>query len=240
MIPNGQRAALAALAVAAAFLAFGVVRAPANQHRVQLELIENSTSWPWHSSIQRASAIWINSDEGQQWAGNAEVEALRPQNIVDLVIVATGPSANEAARGAENTAEAFISHDQVLRAEPVNLRIEALSAELLTLRNEFAEQEQAVGEARNAAEITIRSTRLEGTAALIGELEGKRAEAEEELAAQRVRYEIVESTEVSPLAARLPESLKLFAGVGFLLFVVLSYTPLGVSKNPLLLEPEKA
>lgn len=222
MIRNGQRAAVAALAVAVAFLGFGVLRAPANEHRVQLELIDDSTSWPWHSSIQRASAVWINSADGQQWAGTATVQALRPKNIVDLVIVATSASADESAAAAEDTAQAFISHDEAIRAEPVELRIEALSAELAVLRDEFSEQERAVGEAANDAEIVIRSTRLEGTAALIGELEGKRAEAEEELAAQAIRYQLVESEAVQPLQARLPETLKLFAGLGFLLFVALT------------------
>lgn len=222
MIRNGRRAGLAALVVAVAYLGFGLFTAPANEHRVQLELIDESTSWPWHSSLQRASAVWINSAEGQRWAGTATVQALQPQNIVDLVIVATSASAAESATAAEDTAQAFIDYDKARRAEPVERRIDALSAELAVLQTEFSEQERAVSQATNDAEIVIRSTRLEGTAALIGELEGKRAEAEEELAGQAIRYQLVESAAVQPLGARLPETLKLFAGLGFMLFLTLT------------------
>lgn len=210
---------MVAAVVALVYLAFGVINAPANEHRVQLELIDESTSWPWHSSIQRASAVWINSAAGQQWAGNALVRAEQPRNIVELVIVATGSTAQESAKSADETAAGFISHDVLLRAEPVQLRIDALSAELANLEAEFAAQEEAVGIATNAAQITARSTRLEGTAALIGALEGQRSEAETELAAQLTRYEIVDSGPISPVQNRLPETLKLLAGLGFVLFL---------------------
>ncbi len=219
MIRHGQRAGLVAAAIALAYLGFGILNAPANEHRVHLELIDESTSWPWHSSIQRASAVWINSPAGQEWAGDAEVVARRPRNIVDLFIVATGPSAGGSADAAEDTADAFITHDRNTRAEPVELRIDALSSELATLRDEFTAQEAAGSTASNSAQIAIRSTRLEGTAATIGALEGQRTEAKEELAAQITRYEMIDSRPISPLQDRLPETLKLFTGVGFLLFL---------------------
>ena len=123
------------------------------------------------------------------------------------------------AQSADNTADAFITHDELLRAEPVQLRIDTISAELGTLGDEFAAQQEAVGTSSTDAQITIRSTRLEGTAALIGALEGRRSRAEEELAAQITRYHVVESEPVSPVQDRLPETLKLFAGVWFLLFL---------------------
>lgn len=74
MFGHGVKAAGMALLLALAYLLFGVASAGDPQHAVDLELIEDGTSWPWYSSIQRASASWINSPEGQQWAQESSVD----------------------------------------------------------------------------------------------------------------------------------------------------------------------
>ncbi|MFW2383153.1 MAG: hypothetical protein ACN4GZ_15485 [Acidimicrobiales bacterium] len=227
MIGEGAKAVLLAAVVGFGYLVFGIVTAGDPQHRVDLELVEGGTFWPWQSSIQRASAVWINETEGQQWVGNATVEAREPENITQLELIATASSASEAQEGAEQTAQGFLTHDFNLQREPFQTVRDAVLIEITELRNEFEEQEQLVGQASNPSEITARSERLEGTAATIGRLEGDLNRLDRRLSASTdsprgprpgggvvwPRYELANSKPVSPARERIPETLKLFGGV---------------------------
>jgi len=227
MIGEGARAVVLAAVVGLGYLMFGIVTAGDPQHRVDLELVEGGTFWPWQSSIQRASAVWINEPEGQQWVGNATVEAREPENITQLELIATASSASEAQDGAERTAQGFLNYDFNLQREPFQTVRDAVHIEITELRKEFEEQEQLVGQASNPSEITARSERLEGTAATLGRLEGELDRLNRTLSAPIdsprgprpgrgvvwPRYELSDSQPVSPARERLPETLKLFGGV---------------------------
>jgi hypothetical protein len=213
MFGDGVKAAGVALVAAVAYLLFGITTAGDPQHLVDLELTEDGTTWPWHSSIQRASAAWINSPEGQQWATEATVEALPPRNIEQLRVMATASSDQKASKAAEDTAAGFLQHDFNLQLEPFQTERDAIRAVVDELRTEFDQQEQFGQTASTAIEIAARSARLEGTAALLGRLEGDLERAEAELNAVSPRYIRVDSQRVSPARDRLPETLKLLGGI---------------------------
>ncbi|NNE95405.1 MAG: hypothetical protein HKN24_05200 [Acidimicrobiales bacterium] len=204
-------AVVAAAIVAVAYLVFGVATAGQPQHEIELQLAEERVSWPWHSSIQRASAAWINSPEGQQWAGDASVEALAPSNLETLTILATGSSAEAALIAARATADGFLAHDLALQLEPFETDVEALETVVEELEARFAEQELAVGTATDDALIAGRSTLLEGTAALLGRIEGDRDRAIEARDAVQARYSITDSQAVDHLRSRVGETIRLFA-----------------------------
>ena len=206
-------AAISAVILAVAYLGFGVVTADQPQHEVELQLAQDRVSWPWHSSIQRASAAWINSPEGQRWAGDASVEALPPVDLETLTILATGSTAEAAQASARDTADGFLDHDLTLQLEPFQTDVDALSLVVSELEDRFAEQEAAVGTAANASEIAGRSTLLEGTAALLGRIEGDLARAVEARDAVEPRYSISSSEAVDHARRRLGETIRLFLAV---------------------------
>ncbi len=212
-----------AAVVAALYLVVGTISAGDPQQRIQLELADDGTTWPWHSSLQRASAAWINSPAGRAAGNGAEVVATAPENIVELEILVSAASAPEAEAAADAVASAFLAHDIGLQRDPFETELDQLTQIVAELDQEFSEQELAVGQASNDVEIAARSTVFEGTAALKSQYEGQLAEADRRLSELSARYSIVSSGPVSPVRDRAPEALKIFGGLVLLVSIGLTF-----------------
>jgi hypothetical protein len=191
------------------------------QYRVHLELDNALVSWPWHPSIQRASAAWINEQEPPAGNPGTEIVALPPRDLERLTIVATGDSPSAAEAGAEAAAASFLDHVVALQRDRYVTSIAAIETTLTTLRARYDERERSVESESNEIELIARVEAFESAAGHLSEFELRLSEQQALLDGLAPRYSRVDAEAVSPLRDRLGESVKLFFGLLLLGWIVL-------------------
>ncbi len=222
MVKGAVSVAVMACVVAGMYLAWGVATAGDPQYRVHLELDDARVSWPWHPSIQRASAAWINELEPPAGDSDTEIEALPPRDRERLTIVGTADSLSSAEAAAERAADMFLAHDFDLQRDRYETSIAAIETTLATLQAQYVERERSVSAPENEMELIAGVEALESTGRLLSEFGQRRSEQQALLDALGPRYARIDAEPVSHLRDRLGESVKLLFGILLLGWIALT------------------